>query len=392
LPGTLSPAAATRNGGRATLLDEVTAFEPKGLILRQPADGADPRLDDRRYDALLVVSFGGPEAPDEVMPFLENVTRGRDVPRERLEEVADHYAHFGGISPINRQNRELIAALEVELAGHGIELPVYLGNRNWHPFLEDAMREMSEAGATRALAFFTSAFSSYSGCRQYREDLFRAQQAVGDDAPEVLKLRTFFNHPGFVEANADRVRDAQSRLPERRREHAPIVFTAHSIPTAMAERSRYAEQLAETARLVAEAVGVSDYAVVYQSRSGSPRTPWLEPDVLDHLRSLSAQGAREVVISPIGFVSDHLEVLFDLDEEAVQLGHELGLEVVRAGTAGTHPAFVSMIRELIEERLDPSTPKRVAGRFGPAPDACAPGCCLPGTGAPSPWDAAVARV
>jgi protoporphyrin/coproporphyrin ferrochelatase len=358
-------------------------------LRKQPADGADPRPGDRDYDALLVVSFGGPEGPGDVMPFLENVTRGRNVPRERLEEVAGHYAHFGGVSPINRQNRELIAALGVELAAHGIELPIYFGNRNWHPFLEDTLHEMHEAGVTRSLAFFTSAFSSYSGCRQYREDIFRAQQAVGDDAPEVLKLRAFFNHPGFVEANADRVRDALSQLPEEGRERAPLVFTAHSIPTAMAERCRYAEQLAETARLVAEAVGVSRYTIGYQSRSGSPRTPWLEPDVLERLRSLAAGGATEAVISPIGFVSDHMEVLFDLDQEAVELGRELGVEVVRAGTAGTHPAFVSMIRELIEERLDPSAPRLVAGRFGPVADACAPGCCLPGTGAPSPWDAAV---
>ncbi len=357
---------------------------------KQPADGADPRLDDHGYDALLVVSFGGPEGMDDVMPFLENVTRGRDVPRARLEEVAHHYELFGGVSPINAQNRDLIAALEVELRASGIDLPIFFGNRNWKPFVDDALRELLDAGSRRALAFVTSAFSSYSGCRQYREDVFRAQAAVGPDAPEVLKLRTFFNHPGFVEANAERVRDAIARIPDERRAAAPVVFTAHSIPTAMADRCRYAEQLAETARLVAEAVGVTDYAIAYQSRSGPPHMPWLEPDVCDHLRAIGKRGVTDVVVSPVGFVSDHLEVLFDLDVEAVDIGKEIGLNVVRAGTAGTHPAFVSMIRELIQERLDATVEKRVLGRFGPNPDVCPANCCLPGTGAPSPWDDAEA--
>jgi ferrochelatase len=356
--------------------------------LKQPADGADPRLDDRDYDALLVVSFGGPEGMDDVMPFLENVTRGRNVPRERLEEVAHHYERFGGVSPINRQNRELIAALEVELREHGIDLPIAFGNRNWDPFLTDALRGLEAAGARRVLAFFTSAFSSYSGCRQYREDIFRAQGTVGPSAPEVLKLRAFYNHPGFVEANADRVRAAFAQITEERRATTPIVFTAHSIPSAMAERCRYADQLAETSRLVAGAVGVEDYAVVYQSRSGPPHVPWLEPDVLDHVRELHQRGVTDVVISPVGFVSDHLEVLYDLDIEAVELGEELGLSVVRAGTAGTHPAFVAMIRELIEERLEPTAAKRAAGRFGPSHDVCPASCCLPGTSAPSPWEPA----
>jgi ferrochelatase len=357
-------------------------------VRKQPADGADPRLDDRSYDALLVVSFGGPEGPDDVMPFLENVTRGRNVPRERLEEVAHHYARFGGVSPINRQNRELIAAVRAELDAHGIGLPIYFGNRNWHPLLEDTLREMRDDGIRRALAFFTSAFSSYSGCRQYRENLFEAQQAVGADAPEVLKLRTFYNHPGFVEANADRVREALARTPAG----TPVAFTAHSIPQAMAERCRYEDQLRETSRLVAEAAGAAEWAVVYQSRSGPPHVPWLEPDVLDHLRGLHERGATHVVLSPVGFVSDHLEVLYDLDVEAVELGQELGLDVVRAGSAGTHPAFVSMIRELVQERLDPAAPRRVAGRFAACPEVCPSDCCLPGTGRPSPWAAETATV
>jgi ferrochelatase len=356
---------------------------------KQPADGADARLDDHGYDALIVVSFGGPEGMDDVMPFLENVTRGRNIPRERLAEVAHHYEIFGGVSPINQQNRDLIAALEAELAAHEIRLPIYFGNRNWDPFLTDTLRQMRDDGIHRALAFVTSAFSSYSGCRQYREDIYNAQLEVGDDAPEVLKLRTFYNHPGFVEANAGRVRDALEQIPEERRAGVHLVFTAHSIPSAMAAQSRYADQLAETSRLVAEACDVAAHAVVYQSRSGSPHVPWLEPDVCDHLRDLHSEGVTDVVIAPVGFVSDHLEVLYDLDIEAAELARSLGLHMVRAGTAGTHPAYVSMIRELIEERLGATTERPTAGRYGPNPDVCAPNCCLPGTGKPSPWDTPV---
>jgi len=323
---------------------------------------------------------------DDVMPFLDNVTRGRNIPRERLEEVAHHYEMFGGVSPINQQNRDLIAALEVELAAHGVDLPIYFGNRNWHPYLTDTIREMRDAGVRSALGFFTSAFSSYSGCRQYREDVYRAQQTVGAGAPEVFKLRTFYNHPGFVEANASRVRDALEQIPADRRDRAALAFTAHSIPSLMADRCRYEDQLAETARLVAEACGVAEHVVVYQSRSGPPTMPWLEPDILDHLREISARGVTDVVLSPVGFVSDHMEVVFDLDHEAAELGKELGVNVVRAGTAGTHPAFVSMIRELIQERLGPDAGRPVLGRYGPNPDVCPDNCCLPGTGRPSPWD------
>ena len=353
---------------------------------KQPADGADARLDDHGYEALLVVSFGGPEGPDDVIPFLENVTRGRNIPPERLAEVGHHYELFGGVSPITQQNRALIAALELELAANGIGLPVYFGNRNWDPYLADALREMRDAGIGRALAFFTSAFSSYSGCRQYREDIYRAQVAVGRDAPEVLKLRTFYNHPGFVGANAARVRDALDQVPQERRAATPIVFTAHSIPTAMAEQCRYADQFAETSRLVAEAAGAGSHAIAYQSRSGPPHVPWLEPDVGDRLRELRAGGATDVVISPVGFVSDHIEVLYDLDIEAAELCRELGLALVRAGTAGTHPAYVSMIRELIQERLGEPRERPALGRFAASPDVCPGNCCLPGTGRPSPWE------
>ncbi|MEZ5100272.1 MAG: ferrochelatase [Thermoleophilia bacterium] len=360
--------------------------------LRPPADGFVSRYPDTFFDAIVVVSFGGPEGPDDVIPFLENVTRGRNIPRERLEEVAEHYHHFGGVSPINGQNRALIDALRAELDAHGIDLPIYFGNRNWHPLLEDTLRELAADGRQRALAFFTSAFSSYSGCRQYREDVFRAQEAVGPDAPEVLKLRAFWNHPGFVQANADAVAAAIASFPAERRAGVQVVFTAHSIPTAMAAGCRYVDQLHETARLVADAVGVERTSVVYQSRSGPPHVPWTEPDVLDHLRELKAQGVEDVVVSPIGFVSDHMEVMFDLDVEAAGLARELGLGFARAATAGTHPAFVGMIRELIQERLGATDERRAMGAFAASPDVCPPGCCLPGSGRPSPWEPGAAPV
>jgi ferrochelatase len=351
--------------------------------LKAPADGFTSPFADTRFDAILVVSFGGPEGMEDVIPFLENVTRGRNVPRERLEEVAHHYELFGGVSPINAQNRELIAALRVELDAHDIALPIYFGNRNWDPFLADALREMADDGIERALAFFTSAYSSYSGCRQYREDLFNAQQVVGPRAPEVLKTRVFYNHPGWIEANADHVRAALSGLPAA--EPAHLAFTAHSIPVAMAKACRYEDQLRESARLVAEAVGASDTALVYQSRSGPPQVPWLEPDILDHLRIVAGRGVKNVVVSPIGFVSDHLEVLFDLDVEARETAAELGLDFARASSASTHPAFVAMIRELIEERLGRAPARPALGRFAASHDVCPADCCLPGTGRPSPW-------
>jgi ferrochelatase len=354
--------------------------------LRPPADRASSRFPEREFEALLVVSFGGPEGPDDVMPFLENVTRGRGVPRERLVDVAKHYDLFGGVSPINAQNRELIAAVERELVEHAIYLPIYFGNRNWHPLLADTLLQMRDEGVRKALAFFTSPFSSYSGCRQYRENIFEAQQAVGPDAPEVSKLRLFHNHPRLVEANVDRLRIALAELPEELRQGAAVAFTAHSIPSAMAKSCAYEAQLRETARLVAEAAGVSDFEVVYQSRSGSPQVPWLEPDVCDHLRSLAARGTRAVVLAPLGFLSDHLEVLYDLDREAREVSDELGLVITRAATVGTHPAFVSMIRELITERLVDGVPRRSLGHLAVGPDVCAPDCCLPGTGRPSPWE------
>lgn len=333
------------------------------------------------YDAFLLVSFGGPEGPDDVMPFLRNVVRGRGVPDQRLREVAKHYEMFSGVSPINGQNRELLAAVEAELRGAGHELPLYWGNRNWHPLLEDTLGEMAEAGVHRAVAFATAAYSSYSSCRQYLEDIERAREAVGASAPRVDKIRPFFNHPGFVEANRSRLDEALERLPAAKRASTPVLFCAHSIPMSMAETSDYASQLAETARLVSE--GRENPArLVFQSRSGPPAQPWLEPDVLDVLRELKDDGATHVALAPIGFVSDHMEVVYDLDVEARAVGRELGLEIVRAGTAGTHPGFVRMILELFEERLEDG-PLAATGNLPPRPSTCPPECC-PRPARPSP--------
>ncbi len=343
------------------------------------------------YDALLVVSFGGPEGMDDVMPFLENVLRGRNVPRERMLGVAKHYELFGGVSPINEQNRKLIAALEQELKTNGPAMPVYFGNRNWHPLLADTLRKMRDDGVKHALAFVTSAYSSYSSCRQYLDNIADAQKAVGPGAPSIEKLRIFYNHPLFIEANVARIVDALAKFSEERRATAHLVFTAHSIPESMAQNCDYAAQLKETSRLIAEEVfgdripSASDaasesdkrcrYKLVYQSRSGSPMQPWLGPDVCDYLRNLKENGTNDVVIAPIGFISDHMEIIYDLDTEASALCKQLGLNMVRAATAGTHPAFVKMIRELIMERIYSTTPRRSLGINGPRGDVCPPGCC-----------------
>jgi protoporphyrin/coproporphyrin ferrochelatase len=333
-----------------------------------------------KYDAILITSFGGPERPEDVMPFLENVLRGKNVPGERMLEVAEHYYHFGGKSPINEQNRQLIAALKDELEQHGPQLPIYWGNRNWHPMLADTLREMKDDGIKRALAFVTSAYSSYSSCRQYREDIARAQAAVGGDTPVgvpvVDKIRVFYNHPGFVEAIVERVGQALEQIPSSQRESAHLVYTAHSIPMAMAESSDYEKQLRETARLVAEKLGKKDWRLVYQSRSGPPSQPWIEPDILDYLRQIKRDGiSSDVVIVPIGFVSDHMEVLFDLDTQARELCAGLGLHMVRAKTVGTHPRFIRMIRELICERIEDNQTRLALGVLGPRPDVCPVECC-----------------
>jgi len=330
------------------------------------------------YDALLLVSFGGPEGPDDVLPFLQNVTRGRGIPADRLAEVGKHYDRYGGVSPINAQNRALIAAVEKELTEAGVDLPVYWGNRNWAPYLPDALEQMAADGRRRALAFFTSAYSSYSGCRQYREDIARARAQVGERAPVVEKVRHYFNHPGFVEPMVRNTAAALDSLPAAGRGGAHLAFVAHSIPMAAASTSMYQSQLVETAGLVAERLpGVYPWQLVFSSRSGPPSQPWLEPDIVDHLEALHARGVTDVVLVPIGFVSDHVEVLFDLDTEARERAAELGLRLVRAATVGTDPQFVAMVRELVVERISGSWERPFLGFRGPSHDVCPLTCCPP---------------
>jgi ferrochelatase len=332
-------------------------------------------------DAFLLLSFGGPQGPDDVMPFLRQVTRGRGVPDERLVDVAEHYLHNGGISPITAQNEALLAAIEAEFRRRGIGLPVYFGNRNWHPFLTDTAREMVDDGVQHAITLATSATGSYSGCRQYREDLAAAAVAVGAAAPRFTKLRHYFDHPGFIAANADAVRAALAELPSELRDQARLVFTAHSIPVTMSDSAGpfgglYLAQHQATARLVAETVGGAgaEFDLVWQSRSGPPQVPWLEPDVNDHLRSLAGRGATAVVVAPTGFISDHMEVVWDLDEEARQTAAEFELAYVRAATAGTHPAFVSGIVDLVEEELNGRVPDSLSD-LGLGGIDCAASCC-----------------
>ena len=319
------------------------------------------------FDALLILSFGGPDRPEDVMPFLENVTRGRGVPRERLLEVAENYARLGGVSPINEQCRSRIAALRAEFDAHGLRLPIYWGNRNWHPFLEETTRRMSADGIRRALVFVTSAYGSYSACRQYLEDLEKAKAAVGGETPDFERLPHYCLLPGFIEPLIERVSDAFARLSEERRATTRLLFTAHSIPLAMSETSNYLGQLTGVARLVAQGVRHPAYRLVFQSRSGPPHQRWLEPDVRDALREEARTGVKDVVVAPIGFISDHMEVKFDLDTQARELAESLGLHMVRAATVGTHPKFVAMIRELIEERL--------SGAREACPWPCTETCC-----------------
>jgi ferrochelatase len=342
------------------------------------APAAEPAPAGRR-DALLVLSFGGPEGHDDVMPFLLNVTRGRGIPPERLEAVAEHYHHFSGVSPINDQNKALIAAVEAEFAAAGIDLPVYWGNRNWAPYVEDTWRQMAEDGIEHAYVFATSAYASFSGCRQYHEDVARARVALAADPaapdnPTAEKLPHYFDQPGFIRANADALAAAIASLPAEVRDTARLVATAHSIPDAMAAVAGPAGGAYEAELLIA-AQAVIDRAapgrpfdLVWQSRSGPPSVPWLEPDVNDHLRALAESGETAVVVFPIGFISDHLEVIWDLDNEAEETAEELGLAFARAATAGTHPAFVTAVRELVEERRAGGVP-----RLGTS---CPASCCF----------------
>ena len=316
------------------------------------------------FDALLLLSFGGPEGPDQVMPFLENVTRGRGIPRERLESVAEHYLHFGGVSPINGINRALIETLRAELAQRGEDLPIYFGNRNWHPFVEDTVAQMRDDGVRRAAVFTTSAWGGYSGCTQYQEDIARARGAVGAGAPELQKLRQYFDHPLLIEMFADAIAAAAAQLPEDLRSGARLVFTAHSIPMRAVDRcgpGLYPRQVAYTSALVAAAAGVTDYDVVWQSRSGPPQVPWLEPDVGDHLSALAENGTRAVIVCPVGFVADHIEVIWDLDSELAEQADELGVAVVRATTPNSQPRYARLALELLDEVRTGREPERVVG-------------------------------
>ena len=343
------------------------------------------------YDAFLLLSFGGPEGPDDVLPFLENVTRGRGVPRERLAEVAEHYHASGGVSPINSQCRELLAAIGGAFADAGIDLPLYWGNRNWHPFITDTVRKLADDGAERVIAFVTSAYSSYSACRQYLDDIERAVAAVGPRAPRIDKIRPYFNHPGFIEPFAAHTEAARQALPADVRDDARLVFTAHSVPLGMAAASgsvsagtslatvtggRYATELKEASRLISErrSGACLPYDLVYQSRSGPPGQPWLEPDVCDHIASLAKSGVPAVVVVPVGFVSDHMEVVHDLDVEAAKAAASLGLPFARAAAPGPSSRFARMVAELVAERLSGAAPLAL-GAMGPAPWPCPADCC-----------------
>ncbi|MEU2396200.1 ferrochelatase [Streptomyces sp. NPDC007369] len=361
------------------------------------------------YDALLLLSFGGPEGPDDVVPFLENVTRGRGIPRERLKEVGQHYFGFGGVSPINAQNRELLDALRKDFAEHGLDLPVYWGNRNWAPYLTDVLREMAADGRRRIAVLATSAYASYSGCRQYRENLADALAALEQEGvaelPRVDKLRHYFNHPGFVQPMIDGVLAALESLPQEVRAGARLAFTTHSIPTAAADASgpagehtadgeggAYVRQHLDVAGVIADAVRAETGAelpweLVYQSRSGAPHVPWLEPDICDHLEALHGAGAPAVVMVPIGFVSDHMEVMYDLDTEALAKAAELGLPAVRSATVGADPRFAAAVRELLLERAAAERGEPVErcalGLLGPSHDLCPVGCCPARTARPA---------
>ncbi|NDZ96381.1 ferrochelatase [Streptomyces sp. SID6673] len=343
-----------------------------------------------RFDAVLFLSFGGPDGPDDVMPFLENVTRGRDVPRERLEAVAEHYLHFGGVSPINRLNLEMIGALRSALTDRGRELPVYFGNRNWHPMIEDTLARIYRDGHRRILVFPTSAWAGYSGCRQYHEDIARAIDALAASEPASIedpvvlrKLPQYWDEPAVIAAGADAVRRARAQLPSAGVEPR-LVFTAHSVPES-ADRAagpaaegggRYSAQVYAASAAVADAVGYRDFDQVWQSRSGPPQVPWLEPDICDHLETIAEQGVRQVVVFPVGFISDHLEVIWDLDNEAAEVAGRLGLDYVRADTVGTDPRFVEMIADLVERYVDGRGDQTAMG-CGDNGRVCRPDCCVP---------------
>lgn len=340
-------------------------------------------------EALVVLSFGAPEGPEDIRPFLENVTRGRGIPPERLDEVGKHYNHFDGLSPLNELNREIIANVEAELARRGIKLPVYFGNRNWKPYANDVAIELAKAGVRRAVVFATSAWGGYSGCKQYDEDIAamrEAQRGAGFEPTDFFKVRQFFDHPTFVADNATAVSEAFARVPAQLRDEARLVFTAHSIPVRADEASGtpadgtlYSRQVAEAARLVAKQAGIEDYDLVWQSASGDGSVPWLEPDILDHEDALHAAGTKAMVICSVGFISDHMEVVWDLDHELADQARRHGMVVERAATVGPLPSFAAMVVDLIEESLDPASARHegmvVSKGCSLNGNVCEPGCC-----------------
>ena len=338
-----------------------------------------------QYDALLIVSFGGPEGLDDVIPFLDNVLRGLKLPEPARARIAKRYEAFGGVSPINMHTRKLIAALRTELDAQGPELPIYWGNRNWHPLLADTMRQMMADGVKRVITFVTSNFSSYSGCRKYREDLYEAMHGL-ENPPHIDKLRLGYNHPGFIKAFSECVQDALKKIPEKGRKKSLVLFTAHSLPESMAHQTNYQKQLKESCQLIGDVLDHQHWRLVYQSNNASyGKEAWLGPDVCDALAEAKKENVRDVVVAPIGFVCDHLEVLLDLDTEARQRAQEIDLNMVRASTVGTHPDFVRMIRDLIYERMMEKPLRPALGPSGPSHDYCSTDCCLSGRpGEPKP--------
>ncbi len=333
-------------------------------------------------DCILFISFGGPEGPDDVIPFLENVLRGKPVPRERLLQVAQHYMHFGGKSPINEQNRDIIHRLDRGLKESGYQLPIYWGNRNWNPTIAEALQQIKQAGHKLALPVFTNMFSSYPGCRQYRENILSAQSELAEMSPVVApRLRFGFNHPRFIAAHAELVARALDEVPEPRKRHTKVLFAAHSIPVAMAVCCDYQLQLNESARLIMEALSDQkaicklEWELVYQSRSGPPSQAWLEPDICDRVSELAGDDWTDAVVVPLGFVSEHLEVLYDLDIQTRQTCGQLGLGYHRSAAVGTHPEFIAMLVDLIAERLNSGVSRQSLGDLPPLQDECSTSCC-----------------